>query len=78
MVKKSIITGIILILLYMLYRIWLSILLGAPSPLWSDTYCGGIDPYHNIECRFVGAGYKEQCRFFVCTKEKVYQGVFIN
>jgi hypothetical protein len=74
MVKKSIITVFVIISLYFVSSVAIG-LLGIPSPIWSDTDCGGIDPYHNGDCVSVGAGYKQQCRWFVCTKEPVPVGL---
>jgi hypothetical protein len=74
MIKKSIITVFVIIALYVVSSVALAYW-SIPSPVWSDTDCGGVDPYHKIECRFVGAGYKQQCRLFVCTKEKVSVGL---
>jgi hypothetical protein len=73
MFKKFIIAAIIIISLYISYSLMMFAFSGAPSPLWSDTDCGGIDPYFDIDsdCYHVGRGYKQQCRFFICTKEKV-------
>jgi hypothetical protein len=72
MVKKSIITVFVIITLCVVASVG-SAFLGMPSPIWSDTDCGGIDPFFDADtdCYHVGRGYKQQCRIFICTKEKV-------